>query len=212
MQSSKVLQRKQLLNVMLLRMWQNYSKRLVGLMTFRVSKIKLKLIVMVSWLFLLKQVPLARRMESANFMTVAVMFGERKKGNSTIDCWYLNNEDAEACVLEAISPLHENRMGPTWMQFAMRMMTSAPRRKTPFGVDNLPLLRKGKYPMTFLYTYIKCCPTYDENHARLKEFGEFLKLALVRTAAEGDRTVNLFTELYKTTISPNLLNVLPQWI
>ena len=38
----------------------------------------------------------------------------------------------------------------------------------------------------------------------------FLKLAMVRTTIESGRTLNVFVESYKATISPNLLNVLPR--
>ena len=146
----------------------------------------------------------------SKFTTVAVKIYERKKGNRVVDCWYLNNSDTEQCILEQAAAYYENKIGPIWVQAAMKNLKSATQRKTPFGEADEPLLRKNQYEVSFLYTYVKCGATTDATVARINEFGEFLKLALVRSGETGGNQVCLFVEAYKAAVSPNLLNNLPQ--
>lgn len=145
----------------------------------------------------------------AKFTPVAVKICERKRANSVVDCWYTSNHDSEYCIVQHVAMFHENEIGPIWMQKGMKMLKSTPQRKTPFGEVDAPLLRKGQYEVTFLFTYIKCDCTTDGTIARIKEFGEFIKLALTRTEIQGGRSVVSFVETYKATVSPNLYNSVP---
>ena len=92
----------------------------------------------------------------------------------------------------------------------MKMFKSVPTRATPYGEDDLPLLRKNDYEITFLFTYIRSDDSPDATLARIIEFGEYIKLALVQTVLDqGGNSVNKFLQLFKSAVSPNLVAMLP---
>ena len=142
----------------------------------------------------------------AKFIPVAINLMERKGVGRLVEAWFLNNNETKGCIKTLTEAYHEKKIGPAWNYMAMKMMKAVLLRGIPYGTENVPAFRKGKYEVSFLTTYIKCAETTDGTVARILEFGEFLKAALVRTEPQGG---SKFVELYKSLVSMNLWNNVP---
>ena len=145
----------------------------------------------------------------ADFTPVSLSFMEWR-GRSWREIWYFKNFESEECVKAVVSRYYLDEIGPVWNRMAMKMLKSVSTRAIPYGEDDTPMIRKNDYVVSFLFTYVRNEGTVDGTTARLIEFAEYIKLAMIQTEDHGGVSVNKFLQLFQSMVSPNLVNMLPE--